>query len=138
MKRLFVDTMVLAYAIGGESEHRAPCRAIVAAVAAGEVELTVSAEAIQELLFHRLRRTDRVAAVKQCRAVAAMCVLLPVDADVVDGMFDVVQRFGIRGRDAIHAATALANGFGRIVSTDLAFDRVDGLERIDPQRAVAG
>jgi predicted nucleic acid-binding protein len=35
-------------------------------------------------------------------------------------------------RDAIHAATALRNGFKYLLSVDKHFDEIKGLERVDP------
>ena len=42
----------------------------------------------------------------------------------------------VRGRDAVHAATALLFGIETIISPDPAFDGIGGIVRADP-RAVA-
>lgn len=81
------------------------------------MEFHASVELVQEFLFHRLRRVARAEAVAQARDVADLCVLHSVD------------------RDAVHAATALIDGFPAIVSPDRDFDFVVGLERIDPAAA---
>ena len=39
----------------------------------------------------------------------------------------------IRGRDAVHAATALTHGIETIISPDHAFDGIPGLRRQDPE-----
>lgn len=131
-RRAWVDTSVLAFAAGGEHPHREPCRAVVAAAAAGRVEVHASVEMIQELVFHRLRRVSRDQAVAQARQAAALCVLHSFDAAVLDRALDLVASSGLGGRDAVHAATALAAGFQEIVSTDRDFDRAPGLRRVDP------
>lgn len=130
--------MILAHAIGVESNYRQPCREVISVVASGTVDLHMSAQALQELLLHRMRRADTDIAIAGCRAVADLCVIHPIDAGIVSDMVDLVAGSGIRGRDAIHAATALAAGFKSIVSTDSAFDEVDGLGRVDPQDALRG
>lgn len=38
----------------------------------------------------------------------------------------------MRGRDAVHAATALAYGIPVVASPDPAFDGVPGIRRLDP------
>ena len=134
--RLFLDTMVLAYAVGGDHPERAPCRAILAEAAEAGVELHASVEAVQEFLFHRLRREARTAAVRQTERIRDLLVLHPFDRDVVDRMLTLVEGCGIGGRDAVHAATALHVGFGSIVSTDQAFDVVPGLTRLAPASAL--
>lgn len=132
-RRLFVDTAPLLYAVGGAHPLRAPCRALLAASAEGRVELHASVEVVQEFLFHRLRRDDRARAVAAARAVREVLVLHPFDASVVSAMVDLVETSGVGGRDAVHAATALAAGFEEIVSTDPDLDAVPGLGRLAPE-----
>lgn len=137
MTACLVDTAVLAYALGGEHALRAPCRRIVAAAVDGQLELHASEEMIQELVFHRLRRTDRVAAVRQGRDAAELCLLHAFDDDVLHRALDLIATTdSIRGRDAVHAATALRHGLTTVVSPDPAFDDVPGLTRIDPATLV--
>jgi predicted nucleic acid-binding protein len=87
---------------------------------------------VQEFLFHRLRRGDRALAVQQARDVAALCVLHAFDAVVAARVLDLVASSDVRGRDAMHAATALLHGFESLVSPDRDFDDVPGLSRVDP------
>lgn len=135
--RLFVDTMVLAYAVGGHHEHRASCRAMLDRAADGSLELHASVETLQEFVSHRLRRGDRADAVRQGEHVRDLLVLHPFDGAVVDRMLDLVADTAIGGRDAVHAATALVGGFPTLVSTDPAFDVVPGLARLTPAAALA-
>ncbi|QOR70703.1 type II toxin-antitoxin system VapC family toxin [Ruania alkalisoli] len=134
-RKVFVDTVILALAVGGESPHRAACRRILDGAANGEMELHLSAEALQELLFHRLRRGSRADAVAVVREVRAACVVHAFDEAVTDQMVDLVERSPIGGRDAVHAATALEAGFTEIVSLDRDFDQVPGLTRREPAYA---
>lgn len=92
MPQVYVDTSVLAYAIGGPHPEREACRAVVAAVPSGGIELHASVEVIQQLLFHRMRRVDVVTAAGQARAAAAACVLHHGLVTVVstDAAFDFV------------------------------------------------
>lgn len=46
---------------------------------------------------------------------------------------EVMEKYGLRPRDAIHAATAIENKITTIVSYDRGFDSVSGLKRIEPQ-----
>lgn len=131
-RRIWVDTSVLAYAAGGDHPQREPCRRILATAAAGTLELHASVEMVQELVFHRLRRTSRHDAVAQARQAGALCVLHAFDAAVLHRALDLVASTGLGGRDAVHAATALGHGFEEIVSADRDFDAAPGLRRIDP------
>ncbi|SDI89243.1 hypothetical protein SAMN05444157_0673 [Frankineae bacterium MT45] len=132
-----VDTAVLAYAIGGAHELKAPCAAIIAAAGNGEIELHASVEMMQELLFHRLRRGSRTGAVAQARDAGGLCRLHDFDQAVLAAALGLVERVeGIGGRDAVHAATALVHGISTIISPDRAFDVVPGLRRVSPEAGV--
>lgn len=131
-RSVLIDTAVLAYALGGDHPLKAPCERIVRAAGSGEIELHASVELIQELLFHRMRKTDRRSAVAQARDAAALCVLHDFDQSVLTGAIDLVaSSASLGGRDAVHAATALRHGLP-VVSPDTAFDGIAGLRRLDP------
>jgi uncharacterized protein len=135
--RVFADTSVLALAIGGEHEHRRSCRALLTAATAGQIELHVSVEAMQELLLHRMRRAGRDAAVADVRDSMRLCRTHSLDAVVLARSIDLVAATHLRGRDAVHAATALHHGFSEIVTTDADFDGLAELARLAPGEAVS-
>jgi hypothetical protein len=64
--------------------------------------------------------------------MARSLVLHPFDDPVVAKMLDLMDDSRLRGRDAVHAATAVLAGFTTIVSADRDFDGVPGLRRLDP------
>lgn len=132
MTRAFLDTAVLALAVGGEHPEREACRGYLEAAARGELEIHVSVEALQELLLHRLRRGQRADAVALVRDVRDLCHVHAFDDGVVERMLDLVATTALGGRDAVHAATALVAGFDEIVSPDRDFDVVPGLRRRPP------
>jgi hypothetical protein len=135
MKRLFLDTTVLLHAAGGTHPLREPSRSLVEQARSGALELHVSTEAIQEFLFHRLRRTHAVVAVLDARDASAFCRVHAFDTSVLERSIDLVESTNLRGRDAVHAATAQVQGFSEIVSADRDFDGIPGLTRVDPAEA---
>jgi hypothetical protein len=58
--------------------------------------------------------------------------LLKVDREVVLRTQTLLEEYGLKPRDAIHAAAALENGIGKILSFDEDFDAVPDLARITP------
>lgn len=132
MPPLFLDPSVLLLAVGGEHPDRPACRELLAAAGSGRVALHVSVEGGQEFLFHRLRIAGRERAVREFDQVERLAVWHPFDLDILRASRDLVSRGHARGRDAVHAATALAAGFAAIVSTDRDFDGIPGLARIAP------
>ncbi len=129
---LFLDTSVVLLALGGQHPAREACRAVLHGAADGRYRLHLSVEGGQEFLFHRLRRTDHETAMREFDDVDAMVTWHPFDIDVLHTSRDLVGGGHARGRDAVHAATALRAGFTSIVSCDTDFDGIPGLARIDP------
>lgn len=136
MKAVFLDPSILLLAVGGEHPSRSACRDVVAAAGRGELRLHLSVEGGQEFLFHRLRRSDLGRALAQFDLVDRLVVWHDFDIEVLRASRGLVAAGSARGRDAVHAATALAAGFDAIVSTDADFDGIPGLRRLDPTREV--
>lgn len=131
---ILLDSNIVVYALGQESSLRDPCRRLLGRAAAGEFRAYGSTEMVQEVVHHRLRRTgDRALAARNGRDIAASCTTLAFDREILDLSLDLIERIPtIRGRDAVHVATAIAYGISRIASTDRAFDDIPGIDRLDP------
>ena len=115
------------------------CRTILVAIAAGHLDAFASVEMLQEFLFHRLRRTqDAARSVAEARDLQAVLTVLDFGSSVLDTSLALVEEFQtVRGRDAVHAATALVFGIPVIVTPDRAFDKVPGLRRLEPAELAA-
>lgn len=72
-------------------------------------------------------------AIREFDQVERLVVWHAFDLDILRAARDLMARSHVRGRDAVHAATALAAGFDTIVSTDRDFDGIPGLTRRDPR-----
>lgn len=122
------------YAVGGPSDQRSHCLRILQAAAADQIKAFASTEMIQEFVFHRLRRTgDRERSVADGRELIALTTVLDFGSAVLANALDLIEHVPtIRGRDAVHAATALVHEIPAIVSPDKAFDGIPGLRRLEP------
>lgn len=129
-----IDSAIVIYALGIDGPQRSACQRFLSGIEDGRFRAYASVEMIQEVVHHRLRRTgDRAKSARQGREIAAACTLLPFDREVLDLSLDLVERIPtVRGRDAVHAATAIAYGIERIASIDRAFDEIPSITRIDP------
>jgi len=135
-KAVLIDAAVPLHAVGGSVRERTLARAFLDRLVVDGHRMYASAEMIQEFAFHRLRRGgDRGRAVQETKDVMSLMTVLNVDREVLDLSLDLVERIGVRGRDAVHAATALVYGIPVIASPDPAFDGIPGLRRLDPLRA---
>ena len=133
---VLVDTSVFVYALGGRHRFQQPCREFLWSARDQGLELHASVEMVQELVFHRMRKVDPRTAVEQGRLAARACVLHAFDERVLGRALEMIEAGRLRGRDAVHAATAEVAGITGIVSTDSAFD--DVIDRIDPAQWTAG
>lgn len=127
-----MDTSVWLLAVGEDHVDRAVCRRLVSAADEGMAVLHSSVEAVQEFAFHRLRRTDRAVALDETMSMRAAAILHDFDQDTLDRTLRLMASTTLRGRDAVHAATALRAGFDQIVTLNADFDGVPGLTSIHP------
>jgi predicted nucleic acid-binding protein len=135
---VLLDAAVPLYASGVDSPQREPCATVMDAVISGQLKAFASVEMIQEFVFHRLRRTgDRARSVADGRSLSDVVTVLDFDTAVLYGALELVEMFPIRGRDAVHAATALAIGLPAVVTPDRVFDQIPGLRRLDPAELAA-
>ncbi len=132
MPALFLDPAVLLRAFGAPHPDQAACVALLEMAQTGEIEFHLSVEGGQEFLFHRLRMGTRDEAVAEFDAVDALVAWHSFDVESLRASRRIVGEGQARGRDAVHAATALGAGFAEIVSLDRDFDHVHGLRRVHP------
>ena len=129
----FLDATIILLAAGEPSTAQHACRSFLEAQAASGSTLHMSVEGVQEVLFHRMRMVDRGTAVAEARHEQEMDVQHRYDESDLQTAISLVATSTVRGRDAVHAATAIRAGFDAIVTTDSDFDGIPGLRRIDPR-----
>ena len=131
---IVVDTTVLVYAVGTDHPLREPCRALVSAVAEGQVEATTTLEVIQEFVHVRARRRGRAEAAARGREWARLLgpLLAPGEAELALGLELFERHEDLSAFDAILAATAKLWGADALVSADRAFASVPAITHIDP------
>jgi len=58
--------------------------------------------------------------------------LLGVKKSTVFKAQEIMEKYSIKPRDAIHAAVALENNVTEVVSYDTDFDKIEGFKRVEP------
>jgi predicted nucleic acid-binding protein len=136
--RVFLDTNVFLYAIGGESPHRDSCRNLLAAVGKGDVDAVTSSEILQEVLHIRTRRVDLADGIQAARSAASMVaeVLAVTGNDVLAACKVLEKHPQISARDALHVAVMKANQLHTLISVDKDFDPIRDIKRVDPKDAI--
>lgn len=131
---LLLDTAIFLYAAGGAHRYQEACRSIVARLGAGTLRGSASVALVQEYVHARGRRREgRRAALAEATEISNLVDLRPFRGSDVPTLLALLGAHPrLDAQDAVHAATAINNGIGAILSTDRAFDDVGGLERVDP------
>jgi predicted nucleic acid-binding protein len=132
----FLDACVPIYAAGGEHPYRQPCLNLMEAVAEEKIEAVTDSEVIQEIVYcyhSRRRRADGLSLAAQFLEAIGDDRVLPLTcADMVLTLDLLHDHPFLLPRDALHVAVMQAAGLTRIITADRHFDRVPGLERVDP------
>lgn len=132
---IFVDTNVPVYASSDSGPLRAACRRVLERTEAPG-DLVTSAEVLQELFHHVRRRWEWQNDGQAYREFAALMegAVLPIDeADLAAAVALSAQvPLDVEARDLLHVAVMQRHGVPRIVTADRGFDRIPGIERLDP------
>jgi predicted nucleic acid-binding protein len=131
---ILVDANVLMYAAGAAHPNKAPSVSFLRRVAEGEVEATIDAEILQELL-HRYRSIGRWEEGRRVYDLSRTLfpTVVPVTAEVMDRARELMDGDEVLlARDALHAAVVLTEGFEVLCSFDGDFDGIQGVVRRVP------
>ncbi len=132
----FLDTNVPIYAAGRPHDLKEPCAQVLALVALHPRAFVTDAEVLQELLHRYLALRlwqsqgrqvfQHFADLMRERVETVQAVDIEQAAVLADGQPE------LGARDLLHVAVITRLGIRRIVSADVAFQRVPDIERLDP------
>jgi predicted nucleic acid-binding protein len=128
---IFVDSNIPMYLVGIEHPNKGASRRLLErAIAAGEI-LVTDAEVLQEIL-HRYAAIARPDAIEPAsRALLDLVdVVFPVERLDVEHARPLVTEARLSARDAIHVAIMRRHGVDQILTFDLGFDGLEGVERV--------
>lgn len=134
---VFIDANVAVYAAGRDHPLKRPCARILRYVTEDPRSFVTDAEVLQELLHRYLALRRRQLGREVIRALAEIMRgrIEPVLAgDVLRAAEMADGNSTVSARDLLHAATMHRLGVSRIISADSDFDRLSGVERLDPAR----
>lgn len=134
MALYFVDTNIFMYSVGRDHPCQAPSQRLLKRIAEGALDAAVNVEVLQEILY-------RYAAISKVKLgfelfdtiVATFSRIWPVSKEDLVKAREIQERFKVKPRDAIHAATMHRNQVKSIYSYDQDFDQIKGIERLVPE-----
>lgn len=133
--RALVDANVFVHALGTDPLLRPACEAVIGHLASARIRGEAPALMVEEVVHVRHRRSgNRAAGVADGRAArSVLAALHPVgEAELADALEVFLAHERLHARDAIYVAVAQRRGLATMLSTDRGFDRIEGLQRIDP------
>lgn len=132
---ILVDTNIIMYAAGTAHPNKLPSVRFLERVARGELNATVNAELLQEIL-HRYRAIKRWNDGRQVYDLARQIFpnVIAISSKALDHARQLLDKYPtLMARDALHAAIVSTEKLESICSYDKDFDRVAGLTRIEPE-----
>jgi predicted nucleic acid-binding protein len=122
---LYLDSNVFIYAAINTQALGERARYLLQKIQLGEEKAETSALTFDEV-FWAVKKYDQEAAVEACQALLNFpnLEIVPVDRELALLALRLIQEHHLAPRDAIHAATAVADKVDVIVSTDAHFDKI--------------
>ena len=134
---VFIDANVPIYAAGTDHPYKEPCAQILRILADNPQSFLTDSEVLQEMM-HRYLASGRWALGREVVRAFAEAMggrIEPVHAEDVSLAAELADRHpDVSARDLVHAAVMQRLGAGRIISADADFDRLEGIDRLDPAR----
>ena len=132
-----LDVNVPMYAAGQAHPYKEACVLVMTEIAEGRLAVAIDTETIQEILYRyaALRRWETAVtlATNLLDLVPMVYPVLPADARLAIQLFEQYASQEIKARDLLHVAVMLNNHLSGILSADEHFDRIPGINRLDPQ-----
>ncbi|HEX5526506.1 MAG TPA: type II toxin-antitoxin system VapC family toxin [Solirubrobacterales bacterium] len=126
----FVDANAIIYS-ALEGPGREPCLQVLEAVAAGEAQGRTSPAVLEEVWHVALRRFPGQLDGLVESALTIFSPLLPVTEESLKRAL-AIEHPALGPNDKLHVGTCQGEGIEVVLSADRGFDRVAGIERVDP------
>jgi len=128
---LYIDSNVFVYAALNTEELGDRARLLLSRVQQGKERAVTSALAFDELVWAVKKHRSIEDAVSAGEAFLNFpnLKLVVVNGDLLVSALNLIKKYRLDPRDAIHAATAVMEKAKTLVSTDSHFDRIKELKR---------
>lgn len=108
------------------------CKKILMKIISNEISAATSLLTWDEVIYVIKKTLGREIAIVEGKKFLIFPNLkfLKVDEDIIFQSQNLISKYQLNPRDAIHAATAIANNINEIISDDADFDQIKELKRI--------
>ncbi len=127
---LYLDANVFIYAAINTADFGEKATVLLKKIQLGEEKAGTSALTFDEV-FWAVKKHNLKLAFEVCDALLNFpnLVIIPTDRELAISALKLIKKYNLAPRDAVHAATAVAEKAECIISTDTHFDRMKELKR---------
>lgn len=128
----YLDANVFVYAVGNDDRKSKICIEIIKKLLRKEIKGETSLLTWDEFIHSVRKQYGGGVAVEEGKKFLKFpnLIFLEVDKNVISKAQELIEKYNLKPRDAIHAASALINGINEIISDDSDFDNIKELRRI--------
>ncbi|MEK6850201.1 MAG: type II toxin-antitoxin system VapC family toxin [Nanoarchaeota archaeon] len=129
---IYLDANIFLYPHSGEGPKAKACIAILKNLSENKINAFTSSLTWDEINYALRKILGKEKAIEQSRIFLETpnLVFLKVDEETINVAQDIIEKYAINPRDAIHAATAIINKAEGIVTDDSDFDKIKELKRV--------
>lgn len=129
---IYLDANIFIYSLGNVDGKTNACIEILNKIIKDKIKAFTSLLTWDEFFYAIRRQMDKGKTIEESKKFLQFPNLsfLVVDNRVISKAHELTDKYNLKSRDAIHAASALVHGIKEIASDDPDFDRVKELKRI--------
>ena len=136
MKRVFLDTTVLVYAMGRSHPLRPACVDILQANASGQIQAHTTPTVIQEFVQFYAQHKARKEAVKLAKNFMDVLTIVNPGQMETEEALSLFGKYRLAPSEAALVATAISSDAHALVSADKRFQGIPGLAWWTPQQCL--
>lgn len=128
---LYIDSNIFIYATLNTEDEGNRARTLLRKIQNGTEPAATSALTFDELVWTVKKHRNIEDAISAGEAFLNFpnLTLIPVNGELLSSALNLIKKYNLDPRDAIHAATAITEKAKAMVSTDTHFDRIKELKR---------
>ncbi len=136
---IFLDTNIFMYAAGSEHPNKEASVKLLEQVVIGDIEAATSVEVIQEILHRYTHIGRKESGLKLATYVMEIVpIIYDIERQDIEKSMELLRKYTINSRDAIHAAVALNRKIPIICTYDSHFKAIEEIDVRKPEEVLSG
>lgn len=133
---IYVDSNVFISSFMSEDKKAQQCKTILAKISNNEITAFTSVLTWDEIVWSARKHLSIRDSLDEGKKFLEFPYLKVLDANeiIIKTSQDLMERYNLKPRDSIHAATMLINGIKQIISDDPDFDGIKKIKRIPTEK----